>query len=81
MLSLPIYVDIHMAAKEIAEINCLDMNKIWDKLLDKWLCPSIQPSEVSLEIWGWRKKASYIIYVYIFNHLFKRLRLFCTIFL
>lgn len=47
MLSLPIYVDIHMAAKEIAEINCLDMNKIWDKLLDKWLCPSIQPSEVS----------------------------------
>uniref|UniRef100_A0A8C0EDW6 Kinetochore associated 1 n=1 Tax=Bubo bubo TaxID=30461 RepID=A0A8C0EDW6_BUBBB len=33
------YPDIHMAAKEIAEINNLDMNKIWDKLLDKWLCP------------------------------------------
>lgn len=46
-MSLPIYVDIHMAAKEIAEINDLDMNKIWDKLLDKWLCPSILPSEVS----------------------------------
>uniref|UniRef100_A0A8C6K3X7 Kinetochore-associated protein 1 n=1 Tax=Melopsittacus undulatus TaxID=13146 RepID=A0A8C6K3X7_MELUD len=41
------YPDIHMAAKEIAEINDLDMNKIWDKLLDKWLCPSILPSEVS----------------------------------
>uniref|UniRef100_A0A8C8A3Z4 Kinetochore associated 1 n=1 Tax=Otus sunia TaxID=257818 RepID=A0A8C8A3Z4_9STRI len=40
------YPDIHMAAKEIAEINNLDMNKIWDKLLDKWLCPSILPSEV-----------------------------------
>uniref|UniRef100_A0A8V5H555 KNTC1 protein n=1 Tax=Melopsittacus undulatus TaxID=13146 RepID=A0A8V5H555_MELUD len=40
------YPDIHMAAKEIAEINDLDMNKIWDKLLDKWLCPSILPSEV-----------------------------------
>jgi len=46
-LSLPVYVDIHTAAKEIAEINNLDMNKIWDKLLDKWLCPSILPSEVS----------------------------------
>uniref|UniRef100_A0A8C4U158 Kinetochore associated 1 n=1 Tax=Falco tinnunculus TaxID=100819 RepID=A0A8C4U158_FALTI len=41
------YPDIHMAAKEIAEINDLDMNKIWDKLLDKWLCQSILPSEVS----------------------------------
>ncbi|XP_025914484.1 kinetochore-associated protein 1 isoform X6 [Apteryx rowi] len=39
------YPDIHAAAKEIAEINNLDMNKIWDKLLDKWLCPSILPSE------------------------------------
>ncbi|XP_021141273.2 kinetochore-associated protein 1 isoform X1 [Columba livia] len=46
------YPDIHMAAKEIAEINCLDMNKIWDKLLDKWLCPSIQPSEQTPEIFG-----------------------------
>ncbi|NWI17511.1 KNTC1 protein, partial [Crypturellus soui] len=39
--------DIHAAAKEIAEINDLDMNKIWDKLLDKWLCPSMLPSEKS----------------------------------
>ncbi|KAM6340705.1 kinetochore-associated protein 1 isoform 3-T4 [Alca torda] len=39
------YPDIHMAAKEIAEINSLDMNKIWDKLLEKWLCSSILPSE------------------------------------
>uniref|UniRef100_A0A8C3KR22 Kinetochore associated 1 n=1 Tax=Calidris pygmaea TaxID=425635 RepID=A0A8C3KR22_9CHAR len=40
------YPDIHMAAKEIAEINSLDMNKIWDILLEKWLCPSRLPSEV-----------------------------------
>uniref|UniRef100_A0A8C9N2M1 Kinetochore associated 1 n=1 Tax=Serinus canaria TaxID=9135 RepID=A0A8C9N2M1_SERCA len=37
------YPDIHMAAKEIAEINSLDMNKICDKLLAKWLCPSTPP--------------------------------------
>uniref|UniRef100_A0A8D2M5Y3 Kinetochore associated 1 n=1 Tax=Zonotrichia albicollis TaxID=44394 RepID=A0A8D2M5Y3_ZONAL len=35
------YPDIHMAAKEIAEINNLDMNKICDKLLAKWLCPTV----------------------------------------
>ncbi|RMC05786.1 hypothetical protein DUI87_17329 [Hirundo rustica rustica] len=37
------YPDIHVAAKEIAEINNLDMNKICDKLLAKWLCPSTPP--------------------------------------
>ncbi|NXP14921.1 KNTC1 protein, partial [Thinocorus orbignyianus] len=46
------YPDIHMAAKEIAEINNLDMNKIWDVLLEKWLCPNRQPSEKSQEIFG-----------------------------
>ncbi|NXV25489.1 KNTC1 protein, partial [Rissa tridactyla] len=46
------YPDIHMAAKEIAEINSLDMNKIWDKLLEKWLCSSILPSEKTQEILG-----------------------------
>ncbi|NXV45396.1 KNTC1 protein, partial [Uria aalge] len=46
------YPDIHMAAKEIAEINSLDMNKIWDKLLEKWLCSSILPSEKTQEIFG-----------------------------
>ncbi|KFP72496.1 Kinetochore-associated protein 1, partial [Apaloderma vittatum] len=46
------YPDIHTAAKEIAEINNLDMNKIWDKLLDKWLCPSVPPSEKTREIFG-----------------------------
>ncbi|NXD77163.1 KNTC1 protein, partial [Halcyon senegalensis] len=46
------YPDIHMAAKEIADINNLDMNKIWDKLLDKWLCPSTLPSEKTQEIFG-----------------------------
>uniref|UniRef100_A0A663MMH6 Kinetochore associated 1 n=1 Tax=Athene cunicularia TaxID=194338 RepID=A0A663MMH6_ATHCN len=62
------YPDIHMAAKEIAEINDLDMNKIWDKLLDKWLCPSILPSEVS-HCWRFffeRKMANYIKYVYFY---------------
>uniref|UniRef100_A0A8C3BWV0 Kinetochore associated 1 n=1 Tax=Cairina moschata TaxID=8855 RepID=A0A8C3BWV0_CAIMO len=42
------YPDIHTAAKEIADINDLDMNKICDKLLDKWLCPSVLPSEVKM---------------------------------
>uniref|UniRef100_A0A8C3F6L9 Kinetochore associated 1 n=1 Tax=Chrysemys picta bellii TaxID=8478 RepID=A0A8C3F6L9_CHRPI len=39
------YPDIHAAANEIAEINNLDMNKIWDKLLEKWLCPNIPTDE------------------------------------
>uniref|UniRef100_A0A8C3SHY4 Kinetochore associated 1 n=1 Tax=Chelydra serpentina TaxID=8475 RepID=A0A8C3SHY4_CHESE len=39
------YPDIHAAAKEIAEINNLDMNKIWDILLEKWLCPNIPTDE------------------------------------
>ncbi|KAM6403938.1 kinetochore-associated protein 1 [Rhynochetos jubatus] len=46
------YPDIHMAAKEIAKINNLDMNKIWDKLLYKWLCPTVLPSEKIQEIFG-----------------------------
>ncbi|XP_074868809.1 kinetochore-associated protein 1 [Carettochelys insculpta] len=45
------YPDIHAAAKEIAEINNLDMNKIWDKLLEKWLCPNVSPDEKT-EIFG-----------------------------
>uniref|UniRef100_A0A8B9IIP1 Kinetochore associated 1 n=1 Tax=Anser cygnoides TaxID=8845 RepID=A0A8B9IIP1_ANSCY len=44
------YPDIHTAAKEIADINDLDMNKIWDKLLDKWLCPSVLPSELFIQL-------------------------------
>ncbi|XP_043924844.1 kinetochore-associated protein 1 [Protopterus annectens] len=36
------YPDIHAAAKEIAEINKLNMNKIRDTLLEKWLLPSTQ---------------------------------------
>uniref|UniRef100_A0A8B9SWL9 Kinetochore associated 1 n=1 Tax=Anas platyrhynchos TaxID=8839 RepID=A0A8B9SWL9_ANAPL len=46
------YPDIHTAAKEIADINDLDMNKICDKLLDKWLCPSVLPSEKTQEVFG-----------------------------
>ncbi|XP_019476461.1 kinetochore-associated protein 1 [Meleagris gallopavo] len=46
------YPDIHMAAKEIAEINNLDMNKILNKLLNKWLCPNTLPSEKTQDIFG-----------------------------
>ncbi|NXB24004.1 KNTC1 protein, partial [Rhagologus leucostigma] len=47
------YPDIHVAAKEIAEINNLDMNKIYDKLLARWLCPSTPPSSgKTQEIFG-----------------------------
>ncbi|OWK61134.1 Kinetochore-associated protein 1 [Lonchura striata] len=46
------YPDIHMAAKEIAEINNLDMNKICDKLLAKWLCPSTPPPGKTQEVFG-----------------------------
>ncbi|XP_034780996.2 kinetochore-associated protein 1-like [Acipenser ruthenus] len=38
------YPDIHAAAKEIAEINNIDISKIRDVLLEKWLCRNCQPS-------------------------------------
>ncbi|XP_028680069.1 kinetochore-associated protein 1 [Erpetoichthys calabaricus] len=34
------YPDIHAAAKEIAQMNNVDMSKIRDVLLEKWLCQS-----------------------------------------
>lgn len=40
-------LDIHAAAKEIAEVNEINLEKIWDMLLEKWLCPSTMPGEVS----------------------------------
>lgn len=40
-------LDIHSAAKEIAEINEIDLEKVWDVLLEQWLCPSTKPGEVS----------------------------------
>ncbi|NWR45672.1 KNTC1 protein, partial [Regulus satrapa] len=46
------YPDIHVAAKEIAEINNLDMNQICDKLLAKWLCPRTPPPGKTQEIFG-----------------------------
>lgn len=54
--------DIHVAAKEIAEINNLDMNKICDKLLAKWLCPSTPPPGVRQHFGVWRKVTNYIKY-------------------
>ncbi|KAJ7309807.1 hypothetical protein JRQ81_007877 [Phrynocephalus forsythii] len=44
------YPDIHAAAKEIAAINDLDMKKIWDMLLEKWLCPNTVPTDKTPEI-------------------------------
>uniref|UniRef100_A0A2K5JG54 RZZ complex subunit KNTC1/ROD C-terminal domain-containing protein n=1 Tax=Colobus angolensis palliatus TaxID=336983 RepID=A0A2K5JG54_COLAP len=41
------YPDIHAAAKEIAEVNEINLEKVWDMLLEKWLCPSTKPGEVS----------------------------------
>ncbi|ERE75771.1 kinetochore-associated protein 1 [Cricetulus griseus] len=43
------YPDIHEAAKEIAEVNEINLEKIWDMLLEKWLCPSTVPSEKASE--------------------------------
>ncbi|KAM9102419.1 kinetochore-associated protein 1 isoform 3-T5 [Sarcophilus harrisii] len=44
--------DIHAAAKEIAEINNLDLEKIWDMLLEKWLCPTTQTNEIPSEFFN-----------------------------
>uniref|UniRef100_A0A670KH64 Kinetochore associated 1 n=1 Tax=Podarcis muralis TaxID=64176 RepID=A0A670KH64_PODMU len=45
------YPDIHAMAKEIAEINNLDMEKIRNMLLEKWLCPSVPPTDVSVVLY------------------------------
>ncbi|XP_064499613.1 kinetochore-associated protein 1-like isoform X2 [Pseudopipra pipra] len=57
------YPDIHRAAEEIAEINDLDMNKIRDKLLEKWLCPSTPPSEKTHELFGEDEEIRRVIYL------------------
>ncbi|XP_063568023.1 kinetochore-associated protein 1 isoform X1 [Pongo abelii] len=44
------YPDIHAAAKEIAEVNEINLEKVWDMLLEKWLCPSIKPGEKPSEL-------------------------------
>ncbi|XP_036132528.1 kinetochore-associated protein 1 isoform X11 [Molossus molossus] len=44
------YPDIHAAAKEIAEVNEINLEKVWDMLLEKWLCPSSKPGENPSEI-------------------------------
>lgn len=44
------YPDIHAAAKEIAEVNEINLEKIWDMLLEKWLCPSAAPGEKPSEL-------------------------------
>nr|XP_011763360.1 LOW QUALITY PROTEIN: kinetochore-associated protein 1 [Macaca nemestrina] len=44
------YPDIHAAAKEIAEVNEINLEKVWDMLLEKWLCPSTKPGEKPSEL-------------------------------
>ncbi|XP_040843011.1 kinetochore-associated protein 1 [Ochotona curzoniae] len=44
------YPDIHAAAKEIAEVNEINLEKIWGMLLEKWLCPSAAPGETPLQL-------------------------------
>uniref|UniRef100_A0A8C2VSX5 Kinetochore associated 1 n=1 Tax=Chinchilla lanigera TaxID=34839 RepID=A0A8C2VSX5_CHILA len=44
------YPDIHAAAREIAEVNEINLEKIWDMLLEKWLCPETAPGEKSSEL-------------------------------
>ncbi|XP_007936326.1 kinetochore-associated protein 1 [Orycteropus afer afer] len=44
------YPDIHAAAREIAEVNELNLEKVWDMLLEKWLCPTTKPGEKPSEL-------------------------------
>ncbi|XP_077015828.1 kinetochore-associated protein 1 isoform X3 [Tamandua tetradactyla] len=44
------YPDIHSAAKEIAEVNEINLEKIWDMLLEKWLCPPTKPGDKTSEL-------------------------------
>ncbi|KFO23532.1 Kinetochore-associated protein 1 [Fukomys damarensis] len=44
------YPDIHAAAREIAEINEINLEKIWEMLLEKWLCPETAPGEKPSEL-------------------------------
>ncbi|XP_044099380.1 kinetochore-associated protein 1 isoform X3 [Neovison vison] len=44
------YPDIHTAAKEIAEVNEINLEKVWDMLLEKWLCPATKPGEKPSEL-------------------------------
>uniref|UniRef100_A0A8C0WZD9 Kinetochore-associated protein 1 n=1 Tax=Castor canadensis TaxID=51338 RepID=A0A8C0WZD9_CASCN len=59
------YPDIHAAAKEIAEVNEINLEKIWDMLLEKWLCPSTAPGEVSAYgpkcVIGWELRVVYLL--------------------
>ncbi|XP_049623699.1 kinetochore-associated protein 1 [Suncus etruscus] len=39
------YPDIHAAAQEIAEVNNISLDKIWNMLLEQWLGPPTSPGE------------------------------------
>uniref|UniRef100_A0A670KE24 Kinetochore associated 1 n=1 Tax=Podarcis muralis TaxID=64176 RepID=A0A670KE24_PODMU len=71
------YPDIHAMAKEIAEINNLDMEKIRNMLLEKWLCPSVPPTDVSVPF----RKRTQVLYLLqhgpVDNHL--RILYECTV--
>uniref|UniRef100_A0A670Z410 Kinetochore associated 1 n=1 Tax=Pseudonaja textilis TaxID=8673 RepID=A0A670Z410_PSETE len=59
------YPDIHAAAREIAQINNLELKKIWDTLLERWLCPNILPTGVSSASSGW---IIYLLQLYPVDH-------------
>ncbi|XP_042525040.1 kinetochore-associated protein 1 [Dipodomys spectabilis] len=49
------YPDIHTIAKEIAEVNEINLERIWDMLLEKWLCPSTTPREKPSELFEYQE--------------------------
>ncbi|XP_017504791.3 kinetochore-associated protein 1 isoform X2 [Manis javanica] len=52
------YPDIHAAAKEIAEVNEINLEKVWDMLLEKWLCPSTKPGDKPSELFEFQEDES-----------------------
>ncbi|ETE64317.1 Kinetochore-associated protein 1, partial [Ophiophagus hannah] len=55
------YPDIHAAAREIAQINNLELKKIWDTLLERWLCPNVLPTGVSSASSVWLARCSEVV--------------------
>ncbi|KAE8635123.1 hypothetical protein XENTR_v10002517 [Xenopus tropicalis] len=47
------YPDIHMAVKQISEVNNLNMSRICTLLLEKWICPPALPqADKSKDVFG-----------------------------
>uniref|UniRef100_G3TH59 Kinetochore associated 1 n=1 Tax=Loxodonta africana TaxID=9785 RepID=G3TH59_LOXAF len=63
------YPDIHAAAKEIAEVNELNLEKVWDMLLEKWLCPTTKPGEKPSELFELQEDEALRRYSFLFLYL------------